>query len=979
MVNYHESKLWHNLKTKVSEKILGDFKTVIDSTIPLLKYIKTTFPNYTNHDSEHSLKIIKNIEMLLGDHVENLSEAESAVLLLAAYWHDLGMACSDIQKIKDERWFEKYQVDNNIENSSCLTMEVASDYLRQYHHERLEFHLYDTDELLVHLENDSLLIKEHNIIDIAYQVSKSHYENTENIIILEKYNSAERNDDFSFCAILLRLGDILDFDQERTETSTYKFLGLNSAITTSEKISQEEWKKHLSSLGFKYQNNILYFSATPTDPNIEHLIRKFIEVIDLEINKCSHFFNTYCKKWNCILKLPSSINVENIKSQGYKFGDFHFTLDHEKILNLLTGDNIYENQAVFIRELLQNSIDASLYIQAIKARNGIEYKCKPINVFDWYDDKGNYWIRFDDYGVGMDEYILLNYFTKIGVSFYESKDFDKTIGFKAISKFGIGILSCFMISNKIEVNTRKEGKEAIRFSINSLNSYFVTHLENEHKRVSYFPSPDDKKEKYRKDVGTSIAIQIDFNKLKSWINIEEELLENILCSPIEIQYKNKKIGTTLDILKDNFWIKHEETFELDKNDIDQINNFYQSSKKNNNIKITLQPIDISKNLVNPNIQGHSLQISISGLKCRKNEDYEFNIKNSKRIITLQLYKNRFNSSSSKEFTIELSKYPVIQTLLDKPLFNKISHNGIVVQKINVNSFLTPITVTHIYLFNQSRPLLDISRSKIRFNLETLLAMNLMFLQNDGLSHNLYNLKLVGIEGTKITYKEAIHNILPILSILQNTKLFNIITINGLQNVSIDEIIKTKLSNIIKIQIHECPVICAYDIIDLSYLHQEINTIITTTLLFLYTEVFFDISSDKKSPSCFISNITHHDETTLNLKLPRICQELFPVGFFIQYDNRLINLLQFNSITYPYESYSVNLKHPFSQWLISKAETLNKNFGGIFEDIKSVFTTLRKTNDEKKEQLIKVINVLQKIDRNIISKEVIESINFEIEQ
>lgn len=230
------------------------------------------------------------------------------------------------------------------------------------------------------------------------------------------------------------------------------------------------------------------------------------------------------------------IDLSRIKSSSYKFGDYKFSFDNNQVLNLLTGNNIYSDSMIFIRELLQNAIDASLYREAIEKSKGKNFQSNPIEVNDWYDDDGSYWVGFDDYGIGMDENILLNYFTKIGKSFYESKDFDRSVGFTAISKFGIGILSCFMVANRVEVSTKKENKKAIRFCISSLDSYFFTQIEGEHKIVNSFPTKESTSHKYRKEIGTSIAIQIDFNKITRWFDIENELSRHIYYSPIEIQH-----------------------------------------------------------------------------------------------------------------------------------------------------------------------------------------------------------------------------------------------------------------------------------------------------------------------------------------------------------------------------------------------------------------------------------------------------------
>ena len=81
-------------------------------------------------------------------------------------------------------------------------------------------------------------------------------------------------------------------------------------------------------------------------------------------------------------------------------------------------------------------------------------------------------------GVGMDEYIIRNYLSVAGKSYYNSEDFEKE-GFKMdpISRFGIGVLSCFMLSDYIEITTNRDPyiskkSEKLKITIPSKKSYF---------------------------------------------------------------------------------------------------------------------------------------------------------------------------------------------------------------------------------------------------------------------------------------------------------------------------------------------------------------------------------------------------------------------------------------------------------------------------------------------------------------------------
>lgn len=77
------------------------------------------------------------------------------------------------------------------------------------------------------------------------------------------------------------------------------------------------------------------------------------------------------------------------------------------------------------------------------------------------DDAHRLWILVTDNGIGMDEHILSEYFLKVGNSYYNSPEFERLcrkLGsmqpFIPIARFGIGLVSGFMIADAIEVTTR---------------------------------------------------------------------------------------------------------------------------------------------------------------------------------------------------------------------------------------------------------------------------------------------------------------------------------------------------------------------------------------------------------------------------------------------------------------------------------------------------------------------------------------------
>ena len=145
------------------------------------------------------------------------------------------------------------------------------------------------------------------------------------------------------------------------------------------------------------------------------------------------------------------------------------------------GTKLYGKPEVALRELLQNSIDACLLRQKLSELWGIEYTPK-VNVSLYTKNNVDY-LRVSDNGVGMNQHIIDNYYTNVGCSYYSSREFSELMvsfksSFTPISRFGIGILSCFMVCDSMEVTTRRikerfECDEALHISIEGYESLFV--------------------------------------------------------------------------------------------------------------------------------------------------------------------------------------------------------------------------------------------------------------------------------------------------------------------------------------------------------------------------------------------------------------------------------------------------------------------------------------------------------------------------
>ncbi|MFD3588944.1 hypothetical protein [Streptomyces sp. NPDC058683] len=172
-----------------------------------------------------------------------------------------------------------------------------------------------------------------------------------------------------------------------------------------------------------------------------------------------------------------------------------FRLDETRIQELLMGENLYRDRSLAIRELYQNALDACRLRKAWEhARNGEDdFRCR-IEFEQGYDeDEQRYYLECRDNGIGMDETVLAEVFSQAGVRFAEHARFQEEseawrrdgIDVYPNSRFGIGVLSYFMLADEIRVTTcpARGGSEQLTVLITGPGHYFRVRLSEERRRV----------------------------------------------------------------------------------------------------------------------------------------------------------------------------------------------------------------------------------------------------------------------------------------------------------------------------------------------------------------------------------------------------------------------------------------------------------------------------------------------------------------
>lgn len=123
--------------------------------------------------------------------------------------------------------------------------------------------------------------------------------------------------------------------------------------------------------------------------------------------------------------------------------EYYFQVNLKGMIDLLSN-HLYSTPQVFIRELLQNAVDA------ITARKQVEPFYEGKIGLEVYQSEGTPpTLYIEDNGIGLTEDEVHSFLTKIGQT---SKNTEYDSDF--IGRFGVGLLSCFIVSNEIVLITR---------------------------------------------------------------------------------------------------------------------------------------------------------------------------------------------------------------------------------------------------------------------------------------------------------------------------------------------------------------------------------------------------------------------------------------------------------------------------------------------------------------------------------------------
>jgi hypothetical protein len=553
---------------------------------------------FTMHDRHHGLKVAHLMwHILLPSRRETLTPGEVALLVISAHLHDLGMGLSQSERVErlsqtSDLWD---RVDYDSEYAKALShlsdlasrgsageaitqeafyqVQQAQEALlcldcRERHATRSRYRelldlladLHRADPIKIGDPLSALSFDGDSFEEKLIEICVSHNEdahvlvdpdptNFEQLRFPTRYPIGCCTADICLIAAALRLADILDFDRERTPAVLFHYL-LPQSDDPRENISVREWSKHLAISNWQIEDERIVFRGRSPSAFIHHVIVEFCDTIEDEITRTKSMYPD--KEWPFLLK-PNVVAA--IEATGYRYMPYRFSLDEQRVYDLLMGKNIYGNKLDAVRELIQNAVDACKLRDTLMQSHDQSVTPSTVGrIKIKYEESPNEGqsarLSVTDSGAGMDRYIIENFFLKVGRSYYNSSEFLQTrsllrqrgLDFAPVAAFGIGFMAIFMLGDRVEVETalwslvRKDGQRRL-LRIDGVGR-LIEVRETENNGPSRF-------------FGTRISVQLTSRKTPAptWDEVKEYI--GSVCKNLEFS-----------IILEHVTTKESESFEL---------------------------------------------------------------------------------------------------------------------------------------------------------------------------------------------------------------------------------------------------------------------------------------------------------------------------------------------------------------------------------------------------------------------------------
>lgn len=497
--------------------------------------VVTTYPTYSTHDTVHSMNIVSAIESILGkERIKSLSGIDTFLILMCAYMHDIGMLYTEdeVRETWNSKEFSEFLteqkgntgelkkaaelVDGNIkvlQNNEIWPLEIRQsvtilmmEYFRPKHGARIEkMTEKGTGGITELLRVEDSFLPE-RIIKMINAISMAHTWSFEKMMKVLPKTDSFSGEDFHprLIAFLLRIGDLCDMDNNRFNqigiaafgtlgdenlAHYFKHKSVDTLYISPNKIKvvanviQGDIKSECKRVWMNIESEKIV--AKRCEKIFHQTVREHInwknwmekEIIDVKLNVHRIFPKEWQRKVPEIEYIIKINGKETISSNE----NLRFMFSPEKAFNLIENISIYENEKfIFIRELIQNALDASkiqmwreIYGdngESIKGKSPFEiailypeiYKKYRISISVDYDSNtriAEFKIKDSGIGISVDE-LKTNILTT-GNSWSKREAYRTELSnmpkwLKPTGAFGIGLHTVFSVTDQMQIITKSE-------------------------------------------------------------------------------------------------------------------------------------------------------------------------------------------------------------------------------------------------------------------------------------------------------------------------------------------------------------------------------------------------------------------------------------------------------------------------------------------------------------------------------------------
>ncbi len=468
------------------------------------------FHEYTDHSFQHVTDMLDTCDWMIPEQTKAiLTEADWLMLVLSIYFHDLGLLVTkhEVASRSSNPEFALYKANSILDADkqreydarlAQLSAEDADivryqDFVRLSHGRRVRSwiegsHLDDGGASDPARDAVSILLSKLDSavrMDLALLCESHTLNNIDDVNVYKisrPYGSAQETVNLQYVAAILRTVDLLQITHRRAPSVLYQL------VNPGDPQSQIEWQKQAAVKTVRYAlardregavtnlilPNTIEVHASFKDPEGFFGLTRYLTYAQGELTSTFNALQKTHKDRIEPYEFPwRYIDSSHIETEGFLQESFEFKLDQHKILDLLTGHTLYNNSTVVLRELTQNALDA---IRLQNSAEGVDSGREGHVEIIWKSDARSLVVR--DNGTGMSQEIVENHLLKVGSSRYQDPKFKEAHPkFHSISRFGIGVLSAFMVSDDVEITTcAPDEPKARRIALRSVHGKYLIKL-----------------------------------------------------------------------------------------------------------------------------------------------------------------------------------------------------------------------------------------------------------------------------------------------------------------------------------------------------------------------------------------------------------------------------------------------------------------------------------------------------------------------